>query len=61
MSNSNQPDVRRGVLAWPNVSPKNPYAIRAAAEEEANASVADDERVFDSRSRRGIPVEAMTV
>jgi hypothetical protein len=32
MSNSNQPDVRRGVLAWPNFSPK--IRVRADRSEQ---------------------------
>ncbi|WP_198344394.1 hypothetical protein [Mycobacterium dioxanotrophicus] len=48
------PEVRHGTLEWPNGSP-NIYAIQAAAEEQAWASVADDEWVADVQLGTGRP------
>ena len=55
MARMTEPDIRRGTLLWPNESPVNPYAVKAAAEQEAAASVAEDEWVADVQLGTGTP------
>jgi hypothetical protein len=50
---SNEPEIRRSTIRLPNLSNVNPEWVQRAATQEAQASLANDDRVFDLQLHGG--------